>query len=148
MKVSLYVDSEAKQVQLPTISQLTHWSTITNYCCLRSNDYAIQFVVVTRQRMLEAQRQYKSKDYVTDVLSFPDHCTGLWYDHYRSLGEIWWCPTAFTMHTVQFLYVHSLLHLLGYQHDHPDAEHIMIKQEDIIMSHLDEDTKLYKIRKL
>ena len=79
--------------------------------------YRLSLVFVGRTRAQQLNRQYRHKDYVPNVLSFPlDETT----------GEIFITPTVATSQSAKFdlsprgyigfLYIHALLHLKGHAH--------------------------------
>jgi probable rRNA maturation factor len=81
-------------------------------------------------------KQYRGKDAVTDVLSFPSGEEGFLGDIALSL------PRAFEQakeygHSVErevaFLVAHSMLHLFGYGHDSEDDERAMRELQREIM---------------
>lgn len=96
--------------------------------------------------------EYRGVDQPTDVLSFPltdssveNEEAELWFedDVPDLLGDIVISiPTAVRQsesygHSLEreigFLFVHGFLHLIGYDHDHPDAERQMFaRQEEIL----------------
>lgn len=92
--------------------------------------------------------EYRGKDAVTDVLSFPMFdmmSEELPYDEILPLGDIVICADqarrqaealsqSFDREMV-FLCIHSMLHLLGYDHELSDAdERIMIEKQKKIIS--------------
>jgi probable rRNA maturation factor len=82
----------------------------------RKYDLNVYFVGDSKMRLIN--KKYRNKDYVTDVLSFP----------YEDFGEIYICMNKVTQKAksfntttenyLQYLFVHSMIHLLG--HDHGD----------------------------
>ena len=96
------------------------------------------FVDATEMRRLN--REYRGKDYATDVLSFE----GVEPD---SLGELVLCQavlreqaqrTGLTpRHELGYMLVHGVLHLLGYDHETgPDDEARMFALQDEIFAKL------------
>ncbi len=84
----------------------------------------------------QLNKQYREKDVVTDVLSFPSGEEGF-------LGDIALClPRAFEQakeyghsaeREVAFLVAHSMLHLFGYDHDNEEEEKKMRERQREIM---------------
>ena len=152
-KVKVIIINEQREVKIPTGLRM-----IIRRCCVaviqieRLNIPAtVTVVFVDNERIKELNKKYRNKDYVTDVLSFPsgekgqysvDETTGV-----TILGDI-----AISIETalsqakergyslqeeVSFLTVHSMLHLLGYDHEAgPEEEERMKDRETLIMSKL------------
>lgn len=80
--------------------------------------YDLNVYFVGDKKMRLVNKRYRKKDYVTDILSFP----------YEDFGEIYICMNKVTQKAksfgtttenyLQYLFVHSMIHLLG--HDHGD----------------------------
>ncbi|MEW5874043.1 MAG: rRNA maturation RNase YbeY [Candidatus Zixiibacteriota bacterium] len=104
----------------------------------------LRLVVVNDRRMRELNRQFRAKDRVTDVLSFPEgarfpgesgplrlgeiYCN---YDHARRWsGEVGGTVAAELMR----LAVHGTLHLLGYDHHTPAERRVMAQREERYLS--------------
>lgn len=152
-KVKVIINDEQKEVKIPTGLRM-----IVRRCCVaviqieRFNAPAtVSVAFVSNERIKELNKQYRNKDCETDVLSFPsgtggsytvDEKTGL-----TSLGDI-----AISIETalaqakerghslqeeVSFLTVHSMLHLLGYDHEtSPEEDEKMKERETLIMARL------------
>jgi probable rRNA maturation factor len=92
----------------------------------------LSIVLVDRQEIRRFNREYRQKDSVTDVLSFP-------YDDFTG-GDILLCPKEIfcysTVHRVPYqvrflhLVVHSMVHLKGYDHYGVDEAALMFAQEE------------------
>ena len=99
---------------------------------------AVSFV--SDQDIRRLNRQYRSKDRVTDVLSFPapeQDLSGL-------LGDV---LIAFNQAQRQAedgdieleiadLLVHGILHLMGYNHEQPDEAHVMFPLQDKLVAEI------------
>ncbi|MBR6503352.1 MAG: rRNA maturation RNase YbeY, partial [Firmicutes bacterium] len=83
---------------------------------------------VTPEEIRQINRDYREKDAVTDVLSFPQYNSReeILQEPYVCLGDVIICPGrareqaeeyghSYTREMV-YLMVHSMLHLLGYDH--------------------------------
>ncbi len=106
--------------------------------------------LIGKEKIRELNKQYRSKDKPTDVLSFPllhlDNplATQTPPDGILELGDIFISPDiaqekAIIAHTsleqeLAFLVVHGFLHLLGYDHERskPDEEAMFSLQEHIL----------------
>ncbi len=96
-------------------------------------DRLISVAFITPEEMIKANKEYREKDYITDVLSF---C----YNEEDILGEILICPEKIKQqskeHNQSFenelkrMLIHGTLHLFGYTHDDDTSEQEMeIKTE-------------------
>lgn len=117
-------------------------------------DAEISVTIVDEAEIKELNAQYRNKDSVTDVLSFPliefdedgemicDDCD--FNGENLVLGDIVICAKRAREqaeeygHTfereIAFLTVHSMLHLLGYDHEHSeDMEQEMFKRQKEIL---------------
>lgn len=113
-------------------------------------DAEVSVTVVSGDEIRELNRDYRGKDSVTDVLSFPqfDDYEELVYDLIENeyttlLGDVVLCydravsqaeeyGTGITRELV-YLFVHSILHLMGYDHEEEDDKIIMRAREEQIM---------------
>ncbi|HBY20465.1 MAG: rRNA maturation RNase YbeY [Clostridiales bacterium GWE2_32_10] len=106
------------------------------------NEAEISISFVTNDEIRELNKQYRWIDKVTDVLSFPLGGTNpetdevmlgdivLSLDKAREQADIY--GHAFRRE-LGFLTVHSVLHLLGYDHINEDEEKVMFtRQEEIL----------------
>lgn len=86
--------------------------------------------------------EFRNKDYVTDVISFAFWDSGIKTD---LLGELYICYNKIVKQAKEFnhsferelcfLYVHGLLHLLGFDHENNEDEEKMFRlQEEILQS--------------
>lgn len=114
-------------------------------------DAEVSVTVVNGDEIKELNRDYRGKDSVTDVLSFPqfDDYDELTYDlienDYTTLiGDVVLCydravsqaeeyGTGITRELV-YLFVHSILHLMGYDHEEEDEKKEMRAREEMIMA--------------
>lgn len=109
---------------------------VTPHVCIRfAHDNAVQ----------ELNAQWRNKDSVTDVLSFPMQ-EGDVYAADESLGDII-LAVPFILHEAQrlqrephahilHLIIHGMLHLLGHDHIHDGEAHAMQSLESRIMKEL------------
>lgn len=84
---------------------------------------------VEAEEIQELNKNYRHKDYVTDVLSFP---TSSEFTTEPNLGDIVICVTKAQEQALEhghelkleliFLFIHGLLHLLGYDHENDEAK--------------------------
>lgn len=110
------------------------------------SDYEISLSIVDEEEIQALNKDYRGKDDVTDVLSFPlyerDHI-----EESGMLGDIVICDKrAFEQadefgHSYEreiiYLTVHSVLHLLGYDHENEEDKLEMRTLEKEIMNELE-----------
>jgi len=102
---------------------------------VEDNEVSVSFVSATEIQKLN--HDYRGKDVETDVLSFPGFPGGL------ALGDVVICLEVAKQQALEynhsyerelsFLAVHGLLHLLGYDHETPQAEAEMCEVQEKIM---------------
>jgi len=120
-----------------------------------SSEVEMSLVITTQKRVQELNQKYRGLDEPTDVLAFsllPDNkTTELDFqsppDGIKHLGEVIISyPQAEIQakehhHSIKreisILAIHGTLHLLGYDHDTPGAEHDMRAKETEILSHIE-----------
>ena len=107
----------------------------------------ISVTFVDCEEIRELNRIYRGKDTVTDVLSFPQ------YENPREsddpvllLGDVVICPEIAMVQAEEYghsderelvyLFVHSVYHLLGYDHQEEDETVLMREREEQILSQL------------
>ena len=122
-KLAMAVQYASAAQDLPTAAQFRKWARLA----LRADaEIALRVVDEDEGRMLN--RDYRGKDYATNVLSFPAHDTALGH-----LGDIALAYGVCAREAVeqgktlsahlQHLVAHGVLHLVGYDHeDEADAE--------------------------
>ena len=107
--------------------------------------------IVDDNTILELNREYRGKDSVTDVLSFPqfegheDLLADLKNDEASTLiGDVVICyeqaerqadeyDTGITREML-YLFVHSVMHLFGYDHMEEDEKAVMRKREEEVLA--------------
>ena len=106
------------------------------------DDYEVSFSVVSQEEIRELNRDYRGKDSVTDVLSFPVF-EPFEVEDFGILGDIVICYERALEQAIDFghsikreiiyLTVHSTLHLLGYDHMEDEEKLEMRRLEKEIM---------------
>lgn len=110
-------------------------------------EVSLSFVTEEEIRALNAS--YRDRDRVTDVLSFPvDFALDL---PVRPLGDIVLCPARAEKQAEEighspaeelvYLTIHSVLHLLGYDHMDADEKAVMRSREKSVLSEVEHGTK-------
>ncbi len=142
MKIDLIAPKTLESYQLETRYRFLLKKTlnIIDY----SKTVSVDVLITTNKIIQTYNLKYLQHDYPTDVLSFPleiDSPTSS--NQPIMLGQIVISyQKAFTQaknyghsreRELSFLFVHGLLHLLGYHHDTEDEEATMIKLQDKIL---------------
>ena len=152
-KIRVIIDNKQKAVKIPTGLRM-----LVRRCCtavLRMENFEgpaeISVIFVDNEQIHKLNLQYRNKDVDTDVLSFPmgengvydvDHSTGA-----KVLGDI-----VISMekaveqaerygHSLErevgYLTAHSMLHLLGYDHEKGGLEKVRMREkEEQVMTEL------------
>ena len=111
--------------------------SVFNELDMSSNEYEISLLITDDETIRKYNKEYRNKDRATDVLSFP-------MEDDIILGDV-----AISFETakrqseeaeinidreVAFLFIHGLLHLLGYDHEtsQEDEEEMFALQEKIL----------------
>lgn len=149
-KVKVYIKNNQKSVKIPVGMRL-----LIRRCChavLEQEDFQqnaeVSVSFVSNQEIRRLNAEYRDTDSVTDVLSFPLGENGV-YDlnvetDARMLGDIVISMERAVLQAEQFghslerevgfLTVHSMLHLLGYDHVQGGlaATHMREKEESVL----------------
>lgn len=122
--------------------------------CLQEEDLdpdqvEISVTFVSTEEIHELNRVYRGKDSVTDVLSFPQYESREEMeavDGVLCIGDVVICPEQALLQADEFghsgerelvyLFVHSIFHLLGYDHIEEEDRTEMRAQEEKIMSQI------------
>ena len=114
-----------------------------------SNLTEISLTFVDMEEIQNLNREYRGIDSVTDVLSFPQFESK---DEFPETGEIILgdvvvCTEKAMLQAEEFghspereilyLFTHSLLHLMGYDHMEEDEKRIMRQTEEAVMNRID-----------
>ena len=149
-KVKVIISDEQKETDVPRGIRL-----LIRRCCTAvlqeehfGDDAEVSVCFVDNQRIHELNKAYRNVDRETDVLSFPLGENGVYDTNMNTgaklLGDIVISvPKAMEQakaynHSLQreigFLTVHSMLHLLGYDHENGGIEqvHMREKEEEVL----------------
>jgi len=97
---------------------------------------------VDNEEIQKLNKTYRKKDSVTDVLSFPQYENGPVYclgDMVISLEKAKEQASEYGhsfIREVIYLTVHSMLHLMGYDHDNSENTTVMRQKEEVIMKEM------------
>ncbi len=145
-KLKVLISNKQKAVKIPSGIRL-----LIRRCCHAvlemenfegSAEVSVSFI--TNEEIQQLNQQYRGKDAATDVLSFPLGEDGKWDKNEETgaymLGDIVISvEKAFEQagmygHTIQreigFLTVHSMLHLLGYDHENGGLEASLMREKE------------------
>ena len=145
-KVRVIISNNQKQVKIPTGIRL-----LIRRCCHAvlegegiTSAAEISVTFVDDAQIRELNRQYRNIDRSTDVLSFPLGIDGV-YDVNNDTGAQMLGDIVISMehavaqaklygHSLQrevgFLTVHSMLHLLGYDHEAGGLEQVRMREKE------------------
>lgn len=126
---------------IPDEHQLKHW---IEAALPEDSSFSLDVRLVDSDEMKMLNQQYRKKDKVTDILSFPftppEHLTTPF------LGDIVLCPEKINHDANEnhiplnerwgHLLVHGTLHLLGYDHENDEEANKMAEQEIKILEKL------------
>ena len=145
-KVRVIIENKQKAVKIPTGLRM-----LVRRCCnavLRMENFPypaeISVTFVNNEQIRELNKQYRSKDMATDVLSFPMGEDGV-YDENHSTGAKILGDIVISMekaveqaelygHSLErevgYLTAHSMLHLLGYNHEDGGIERVHMREKE------------------
>ena len=152
-KIRVIIENKQNAVKIPTGLRM-----LVRRCCnavLRMEQFSdpaeISVTFVDNEQIHELNKQYRDKDVPTDVLSFPMGENGV-YDTNHSNGAKILGDIVISMEKaveqaeryghglereVGYLTAHSMLHLLGYDHENGGIERVhMREKEEQVMTQL------------
>ena len=152
-KIRVIITNDQKSVKIPTGIRM-----LIRRCChavLRMEEFydpaEISVTFVDNEQIRELNAQYRNKDASTDVLSFPMGENGV-YDVNHDTGAKILGDIVISMETAQeqavryghgldrevgYLTAHSMLHLLGYDHENGGMERVRMREkEEQVMTQL------------
>ncbi len=115
---------------------------------LPEDNVEISLSCVSNDEIRALNRDYRNKDSVTDVLSFPqfEDLNNIPLNQVFSLGDVIISMEQVTLQAKEYghstkrellyLFVHSVLHLLGYDHENPEDKKEMRRFEEEVMTKL------------
>ena len=152
-KIRVIIDNKQKEVEIPTGLRM-----LIRRCCnavLRLEKFPypaeISVTFVNNEQIRELNHQYREKDVPTDVLSFPMGENGQ-YDENHDTGAKILGDIVLSMekaveqadrygHSLErevgYLCAHSMLHLLGYDHEQGGMDRVRMREkEERVMTQL------------
>lgn len=146
LKVSVAITNQQKKIKI-----LPGTRMLLRKCCIASlaaegmeGTYEVSISLVDDETIHQYNLQFRNKDKSTDVLSFPLGESGV-YDVNPDTGRFLLGDIVISMetairqaenfgHTVDrelaFLTVHSMLHLLGYDHENGGLEEARMREKE------------------
>jgi probable rRNA maturation factor len=122
-------------------------------CCqnqgIQDDRVEVSVTFVSMEEMKILNHTYRGVDQVTDVLSFPQYDALEQMPAYGNLclGDVVICTDQALLQAHEFghspereivyLFVHSLAHLLGYNHEESEEQEVMRSFEEAIMESID-----------
>ena len=100
------------------------------------SDFEINVVFVSNERIQKLNNKYRNKDYATDVLTFPNGENHQLGDVIISIEK---CEEQANTYNhsfnreLGFLFVHGLLHTLGYDHQTKEEEEEMTTLQERVL---------------
>ena len=117
-------------------------------------DAEVGVSIVTDDEILELNREYREKDSVTDVLSFPQFenrddiadALAAADDYSTLLGDVVICYEQAMRQAdeygtgasreIVYLFVHSMMHLMGYDHMNEEDKKVMRAHEEAVLEEI------------
>lgn len=145
-KIKVLIDNKQKNIKIPTGLRLLVRRTCNAVLTLEGFDSPAEINVsfVNDEQITELNLKYRGKDCATDVLSFPLTDDGR-YETNPETGAILLGDIIISMehavaqskqygHSLQremgFLTAHSMLHLLGYDHEKGGLETVKMREKE------------------
>lgn len=136
----LYTDEENSHLTYEFFMKIAE--AVFKYIDMEENNYEISLLITDDETIHQLNKEYRQKDKPTDVLSFPMEDDIMLGDIVISLD------TAKNQaqereigleREIAFLFIHGLLHLLGYDHETSveDEKEMFALQEEILKKLID-----------
>ncbi|MDY3240648.1 MAG: rRNA maturation RNase YbeY [Anaerovoracaceae bacterium] len=146
MKIYFEEGQAVTQEILDTMMQAAEYCLDAEQIDTERSEISVTFVSL--EEIHELNREYRQVDSPTDVLSFPqfDDLDELPEEGEIMLGDVVICSDRAKEQAEEFghsfereiiyLFVHSVLHLLGYDHMEEDEKRIMRRREEEVMERI------------
>ena len=146
MKIYFEEGQAVTQKILDTMMQAAEYCLDAEQIDTERSEISVTFVSL--EEIHELNREYRQVDSPTDVLSFPqfDDLDELPEEGEIMLGDVVICSDRAKEQAEEFghsfereiiyLFVHSVLHLLGYDHMEEDEKRIMRRREEEVMERI------------
>ena len=115
---------------------------------LDADRLSVSISFVSKEEIQRLNKEYRGKDRVTDVLSFPQFDCFEYLGDYGeiNLGDVVICLDVAESQREEYghsferellyLFTHSMFHLLGYDHMSPQGKEEMREKEELVMAEL------------
>ena len=146
MRTELEVQRATTLASVPIDDQFQLW--VDAALAGKSNQFSLSIRILDEDEAQRFNRDYRNKDYATNVLSFPAELPeGLPAEITQSqIGDLLICAPVVVHEAAEqrrsetdhwaHLTVHGVLHLLGYDHEHEDEAGVMESLETEILAGL------------
>ena len=141
--MKIYAEGNISAENMETMEQVL--KTALSDHGIENDDVEVSLTMVSAEEIRELNRDYRDNDSVTDVLSFPqfNDVSEIPGDMPVMLGDVVICDDKVREQSVEYghsyrreliyLFTHSILHLLGYDHMEDDEKARMRKEEEMIL---------------
>jgi probable rRNA maturation factor len=146
MQAEVAIQRATQTAEIPGDDQFQKWvEAVPAASELR---YSLDIRIVDEEEARRFNRQYRGRDYATNVLSFPAELPEGLPDEIRQtqLGDLLICAPVVEREALEqnrpaadhwaHLTIHGLLHLLGYDHEQPGDAAVMESLETEILAGL------------
>ncbi len=139
----MWLKNEAGRRGVPVLRSFEKWIAAIPELCERHDWTELNILVVDGRAGRRYNRQFRDRDYATNVLSFPyEPAPG---EHSGLLGDLVICAPVVTREAREqkkavrdhfaHMTIHSVMHLLGYDHEaEPEADRMEALERDILAS--------------
>ena len=149
MKHTIYSTNDQNKIELTTALRNIVKKAINATLDYQEIDFPVEISLtfVDNEKIHELNKEYRGKDAPTDVLSFPldeEDYAG----RYIPLGDVIVCPSVIDRQSAEFgttyrqefclMVIHSVLHLLGWDHMEENEKKEMFEKQEKILRALQE----------
>lgn len=146
MQADFEIQRATTSINVPGDDQFELW--INAVPAEEGVNYALTIRIVDESEAQRFNREYRDRDYATNVLSFPAELPEGLPEQVRQsqLGDLLICAPVVAREALEqnrpepdhwaHLTIHGLLHLLGYDHEKPDEAVVMESAETEILAKL------------
>ncbi len=146
MQAEFEIQRASTSIKAPIDDQFQHW--INAVPAGQDRRFSLTIRIVDEHEAQQLNREYRNKDYATNVLSFPADLPEGLPDEIRQsqLGDLLICAPVVDREAKEqnrpesdhwaHLTIHGILHLLGYDHEQADEAAVMESLETEILAQL------------